>query len=109
MSKFVRKFSLVAFLLILIGTWIWLGNLKVNLFEFHFNRDWPIILIALGLYWLIKGLIGRRRRISGFRCDYNPYHRQDKEEIKKVLADLAEGKIDSNAASDRIRDIREKS
>lgn len=107
MARYIRRFSFTAFLLVIIGVWIWLTNLEVSFFNFEFKRDWPLILIALGLYWLIKGLIVRRRKFFGFGCLFNHRPKKEKDEIRKVLADLAEGKIDSIEASERIKNIRE--
>ncbi|MBT9130915.1 MAG: hypothetical protein DDT42_00791 [candidate division WS2 bacterium] len=109
MARYIRKFSFTAFLLVIIGVWIWLTNLEVTFFNFEFKRDWPLILIVLGLYWIIKGLIGRRKRFLGFGSFFNFNHRPKKEkgEIRKVLSELAEGKIDSVEASERIKNIRE--
>lgn len=107
MARYIRRFSFTAFLMVLIGVWIWLTNLEVSFFHFEFKRDWPIILIALGLYWLIKGLIIGRRKFFGLGCLFNHHPKKEKDEIRKVLSDLSEGKIDSIEASERIKNIRE--
>ena len=49
-------------ILIMAGIWIWASNHGLVKF-FRFSRDWPIILILLGLYGLF--LINRRRRWFG--------------------------------------------
>ncbi len=48
----------------LIGGWIWLGNLGIIKTGFRFSRDWPVILIIIGLAVLLEGMerILRRRR-----------------------------------------------
>ncbi len=41
-----------AILLIIIGLWIWASN--HNIIQFRFSRDWPLILIAIGIYLLFS-------------------------------------------------------
>jgi Ca2+/Na+ antiporter len=51
-----------AILLIVIGIWIWASNYGITIFSFY--RDWPILIILLGIlvflklrrrkYWRIK-------------------------------------------------------
>ena len=45
------------FSLIVIGLWWWLSNMGY----LNFERDWPVILIAIGIYELIKGISVRSR------------------------------------------------
>ncbi len=44
-------------LLIVVGFWIWASN--HNIIVFKFSRDWPILLVLLGIYLIIA--IRRRR------------------------------------------------
>ncbi len=44
-------------LLIAIGLLIWLSNMKVIYIAWH--RDWPVILIAVGVLGLIKQIVKR--------------------------------------------------
>ncbi len=50
---------------IAIGTWIWLANLGVITSGIIFRRDWPVIIIIIGLLTVGEGIswaIRRRRR-----------------------------------------------
>jgi hypothetical protein len=51
---------------IAIGMWIWLANLGVITSGIVFNRDWPVIIIIVGLLTVGEGISwifrrGRRR------------------------------------------------
>lgn len=46
-------------ILIIIGAWIWASNYGYVKF-FRFSRDWPIILILIGIYGIY--LITRRKK-----------------------------------------------
>lgn len=106
MRIFLKEFSTEALLLIVLGVFIWLANLEI--FIFNFKRDWPVILIILGLIELLNGFIRKRKRLLRFGSKANHNPEIVKDEINKVLSDLSSGKINSDEASDRIRDIREK-
>ncbi|OGC38957.1 hypothetical protein A2Y85_06010 [candidate division WOR-3 bacterium RBG_13_43_14] len=49
-----------AILLMVVGGWIWASNHGITLFYFY--RDWPVLLVLLGLWALIK--IAQRRRMK---------------------------------------------
>jgi len=50
--------------IIAIGLWIWLANLGVLTSGIVFRRDWPVIIIVVGLLTVAEGVswILRRRR-----------------------------------------------
>lgn len=106
MRIYLREFSSEALILIVIGVFIWLSNLGI--FIFNFRRDWPVILIIIGVMEIFNGLFrpGKSWVKFGSKTKYNP--EMEKEEINKVLSELSSGKVNSDDASDRIRDIREK-
>ncbi len=80
----------------------------MGIFIFNFRRDWPVILIILGLAELLNGLIGKRERLPGFESKVHTNPKIVKDEINKVLSELSSGMINSGVASDRIKDIKEK-
>jgi len=43
---------LSAIFLIVIGAWIWASNYNITLFSFY--RDWPIIVVLIGIYFFIR-------------------------------------------------------
>ena len=45
-------------ILIVVGLIIWLSNL--NVLDITWRRDWPVILIVIGLLELVKHLIKRK-------------------------------------------------
>lgn len=46
-----------AIMLILIGAWIWVSNYNIVVFSFY--RDWPILIVVIGIYIFFRL---RRRR-----------------------------------------------
>lgn len=56
--KFIYYRLSAGILLIAIGLLIWLGNLKI--LDITWRRDWPLILIIIGLLELIKQIIRKR-------------------------------------------------
>jgi predicted membrane protein len=77
-------------LLIFVGAWIWLSNLQ--LVNFKFQRDWPIILILIGLYEILKGV--RRRRTKRKIISK-----------EKILKELEEGKINVEEALKKLKEV----
>lgn len=51
-------------IIIAIGLWVWLANLGVMPSGIVFSRDWPIIIVIVGLMSVAEGIarFGRRRR-----------------------------------------------
>jgi len=43
---------LFAIFLIVIGAWIWASNYNITLFSFY--RDWPILVVLIGIYIFIR-------------------------------------------------------
>ncbi len=51
--------------IIAIGLWIWLANLGVMPSGIVFSRDWPLIIVIVGLLTVAEGVswfVRRRRR-----------------------------------------------
>jgi hypothetical protein len=47
-------------LLLLIGAWLWLA--KLGYLSFDLARDWPVIIIIVGLFTVIEGIVYFVRR-----------------------------------------------
>ncbi len=47
-------------IIILIGLWIWLSNL--GYLSFSFSRDWPVLIVIIGILILIDGIARYIRR-----------------------------------------------
>jgi len=75
-----------AIVFIVLGLWIWLSNLGY----LYFKRDWPILLVVIGIYLIISGASLSIRRKS-------------RKNVKKVLKDLEEGKITAEEAAKKMR------
>lgn len=52
-------------ILIIIGIFFWLGNLGI--FDFSWRRDWPIILIIIGVSQFVKLTPSKRPKKSGIK------------------------------------------
>ena len=83
-TKMNRIFWAIVF--IVLGLWIWLSNLGY----LYFKRDWPILLVVIGIYIILSGVSSTMKRKS-------------RRDIKKVLKELEEGKIDADEAARKMR------
>jgi len=72
---------------IVLGLWIWLSALGVPYISFATN--WPLLLVALGVYIVVHRLRRHRRWYRKSAAD--------------VITDLESGKIDADKAVDEIR------
>jgi hypothetical protein len=48
-------------IVVTIGVWIWLGNLEI-IRQIRFNRDWPLIIVIIGLLTVAEGISHYIRR-----------------------------------------------
>jgi len=85
-----------AFVCIAAGIAILLWNHDLISFSFSLSKDWPIILVALGILKLID-VIFRRSRFS-----VNFHGRNKSENIDGVLEDLEKGKITAQEAARKM-------
>jgi hypothetical protein len=72
---------------VVLGLWIWLSALGVPYISFATN--WPLLLVALGVY-----IIAHRAR------RHPRWHRKS---ASDVLSELESGRIDADKAVDEIR------
>jgi predicted membrane protein len=85
------KFSKFGFILIVVGIFLLLST--YNIFFFTFSRDWPWILIIIGLLNLIS--FEKKRNI---KIHINSGKR------KKILEDLKDGKISVEEAIEELEE-----
>jgi len=71
------------FVLIFIGLFFWLANLNL----LSLSRDWPVILIILGIFNLC-GIFRKSRK-------------------QKIIEDLEDGKITVEEAEEKIRNVKQ--
>ncbi|TES93642.1 MAG: hypothetical protein E3J87_01845 [Candidatus Cloacimonadota bacterium] len=76
--------------LIILGILFWLG--KFGIIDFYWDRDWPVILIALGVFSLVNYFTRRKKKDS----------RRKKNEILKKLE---KGEIDAEEAIERLKKL----
>jgi len=75
---------------IVLGLWIWLSALGVPYISFA--RNWPLLLVAFGVWLIVHRLVRRSRRSRRSSTD--------------VLGDLEQGRIDVEKAITEIRRSR---
>jgi hypothetical protein len=73
-------------ILIIIGLWIWLSSLGVPYISF--SKNWPLLIVALGLYIIIRRLTRRHRWVRR----------------SQVISDLEQGKINVDEAVDKLKE-----
>jgi len=83
-TKMNRIFWAIVF--IVLGLWIWLSNLGY----LYFKRDWPILLVIIGIYMILTGVSHTMKRKS-------------RKDVKKILKELEEGKINADEAARKMR------
>jgi hypothetical protein len=77
-----------AVVLIVLGVLFWLG--KFGIIDFYWDRDWPVILIAIGVFSLVNHFTRSRRR-------------GNRRKKIKILSELDDGKIDAEEAIDELK------
>jgi hypothetical protein len=78
-------------ILIVLGVLFWLG--KFEIIDFYWSRDWPVVLIGVGVFSLIN-YIARRVKKRGRRS-----HRKHRD----ILNELESGDIDAEEAIRRMK------
>ena len=79
-----------AIVFIFIGVVVWLGNLGI--FDFRWGRDWPVLLLILGIYCLTKAIPRRRRS------------RKAKVRLSELLSKLESGDITAEEAAEEMEE-----
>jgi hypothetical protein len=82
----------VPIILIVLGALFWLG--KFGIIDFYWSRDWPVLLIGLGVFSLANYVV---RRIG--RGTRSHRRRQD------IIDRLESGEMDAKEAIDRIKKL----
>jgi hypothetical protein len=79
-----------AIIFILVGIFLLLSN--YNFIAFNFSRDWPLILIAIGIAEIIDIISRRTKKVK----TSNP-------SVKRILDDLEKGNINIDEAEEKLK------
>ncbi len=79
-----------AITLIVLGVLFWLG--KFGIIDFYWDRDWPVILIAIGVFSLVNIVVKKAKR-------------RQKSKKTAILNKLNNGEIDAEEAIRNIKDL----
>ena len=82
----------VPIILIVLGVLFWLG--KFGIIDFYWGRDWPVILIAVGIFSLVNFIARRIRR-----------KRRGRKGKHDILNRLESGEIDAEEAIKEIKKL----
>ena len=90
---------------IALGAWLILSNYDLVAYQFTFHRDWPIILIAVGIIMIIKAVTRRRRswHVHTDGCCSSP--EADKQSREQILQAVEDGKMTADEAASRLKDL----
>ena len=77
-----------------IGVWILLSNYGVIMF--NFSRDWPILLIALGIAEILDVIFSVSKKKTRT-------HVKSKSNVKEILDSLEKGNISIDEAEKKIK------
>ncbi|TET24098.1 MAG: hypothetical protein E3J78_01705 [Candidatus Cloacimonadota bacterium] len=79
-----------ALALIVLGVLFWLG--KFGIIDFYWDRDWPVILIAIGVFSFVNIMVKKSKRGR-------------KSKKTAILNKLNDGDIDAEEAISKIKDL----
>ena len=95
----MRKFFW-GLLVIALGLLLWAHNYGLVAFSFSFSRDWPLIIVIMGLMSAWRAVFGRQwwsRRYCSTR-------ERIPNRAKKILEDLENGNISAEEAAKKLDD-----
>lgn len=79
-----------AIILIVLGILFWLG--KFDIISFYWSRDWPVVLIVIGLFSLVNYYARRLKK-------------RNRTQRSVILKKLDNGEIDAEEAIRRLKDL----
>jgi len=79
-----------AIILIVLGILFWLG--KFDIISFYWSRDWPVVLIVIGLFSLVNYYARRLKK-------------RNRTQRSVILRKLDNGEIDAEEAIRRLKDL----
>ena len=93
----LRKFFW-GLLILSLGALIWANNLGYVSVSFKLSRDWPIVMIAIGLMSVWDALFGRH----WWGHKFSSPRRDRLADVAKALEDLEAGRISADEAARRM-------
>jgi hypothetical protein len=87
---------------IALGTWLILSNYDLVAYQFTFHRDWPILLIAIGVVIIVRSFTRRREpwfAVNVNRCCGN----NDKASREQILKAVEDGKMTADEAATKLK------
>ena len=91
---------------IALGSWILLSNYDLVAYQFTFHRDWPVILIAVGVIILVRSFTRRGHGWRAWRdascCGSAETDKQSREQILKAVED---GTMNADEAARRLKNL----
>ncbi len=78
----MKKAIYLGIVLIIIGAWIWLSNLGIVII--NFSRDWPLLIILLGIYIVYVRIKSPKNKILHILKDLNNGKATVEETILKI-------------------------
>jgi len=90
---------------IALGTWILLSNYGLLAYGFSFHRDWPIVLIAIGVIILVRSVTKRRRIVEIHRGCCDDGETSDKPARAEILKAVEDGKLSADEAASKLKEL----
>jgi hypothetical protein len=94
---------------IALGSWILLSNYGLTACQFSFHRDWPVVLIAVGVIMLVRSFARRGHGWHGWRarhgtacCGGPDTDKQSREQILKAVED---GAMSADEAAAKLKGL----
>ena len=88
---------------IALGTWLILSNYDLVAYQFSFHRDWPILLIAIGVIIIVRSFTRRQSKWQvrhGGCCSGNDNDQQSRAQILQAVED---GKMTADEAAAKLK------
>ncbi|MDO8805978.1 MAG: DUF5668 domain-containing protein [Elusimicrobiota bacterium] len=93
----MRKFFW-GLIVVAVGGLIWADNLGMVNISFKFTRDWPVIIVALGLGYMWEALFGKH----WWGAKFGSSKKERRENLARILEDLEKGSISADEAARKM-------
>ncbi|MDI6740705.1 MAG: DUF5668 domain-containing protein [Candidatus Edwardsbacteria bacterium] len=90
---------------ITLGAWLLLSNYDLVAYRFSFHRDWPVILIAIGVIILFRSFFRRKHGWHVWRECSRSDKEADKQSREQILKSVEDGKMNADEAARRLKNL----